>query len=208
MKKTVLSFSILVLIHICLCAQPYYWGCATWIENPYTGVRACVGDYEYLQAPADVNVCEGDSYTLYACIPGSCPVQTYQWWWQYDKEISPGTWMVVYQAIIGETSSSISISQQAQTRQYWCVITRGGADIITNKVRVHYSANQHNITAQVPPTETVCEGEDLWVTFGIDGFNEYIWRVNDGSGSWPAISGAGWKSKGMPSMSPTPGATP
>jgi len=164
---------------------PYIWGCV----EMWCNLQGCFCKTEgYIQASSELDICSGETKSLFACIPGSCPERIYQWYEGYLKEVMPGIYQDYSGPVSGQTNNEFSIPEYNNPRSYWCEITYQSNTIVTDKVLVYWNSNvpsvQHDLSDEI-----VCRDDQVSLNFHVEGHNIYSWYVKPIGGSWTEISG-------------------
>lgn len=144
--------------------------------------------YDYKSVPAVVDLCSGDTKLIYACIPGTCPGRTYAWHVSYLKEILPGTYIEWSGPVAGATNNGFSIPETSDSRTYWCNVTYTGNTVSTGSVLVRWNSTSANINKDLSSNEIVCLNDEVRLSFGVEGYNSYTWKVKpSGSSTWTNV---------------------
>ncbi|MFC2116603.1 T9SS type A sorting domain-containing protein [Bacteroidota bacterium] len=181
------SFSILIFLIVFLDYSysdgPYFWGCVEWIFAFPVSFCKTEG---YTPAPSELNFCSGETKSLWACIPGTCPDRTYSWHVSYLKEVLPGTYLNWSGPIFGANNNEYPIPEKSDSRTYWCEVTYSGNTTTTGSVLVHWNPNEADIHTNLSD-EIVCLNDEVKLSFTVSGNNSYTWMVKPVGDNWSEI---------------------
>jgi 3D (Asp-Asp-Asp) domain-containing protein len=164
-------------------SDPYYWGCTK--GKFIVGQGFVCTEYGFKETTGLMDLCTGDTITLFARIPDGTTC-TYQWWQSY--EFKPG---IIYSArIIGATNNKLFFSESfTGDRTYWCEMTCGGNPTVNTNIVTVRRNNAPEITSNGNlVSKNVCD-KDI-VTFKVEatGFNSNKWYMTPDGSNWSEIT--------------------